>query len=485
LKRWIAAVVLFFILAGLPLCAQAEDCTVYEAEDAELYGNNEIVEEADASSGAAVGMFTDDDSYLVFRVDIPRNGYYDLTFTIKGIGNEKVNLVYVDGTVAGKVACKCEEYSESILQKTPLSAGSHEIAVRREQGWIYLDCMSITRTRKLAKDIYDVTAPLVNPNATPETQQLYRFLCDCYGCYTLSGQFCDGGIEGDELEAIFSVTGKYPAILGLDMRDYAPSRMYFGVTSSAVEHAISYNNLGGIVSFCWHWNAPPNTILPGINDDGNPYWWGGSYANNTTFNIQRALLGEDPEGKELIDRDIRAIAEQLKRLEEKHVPVLWRPLHEAAGKWFWWGACGADCYKQLWVYLYKQLTEIYECNNLIWVWCGQDPAWYPGDEYVDILGEDIYIPPRQYSTYAAKFADLTEYSAEPKVIALTENGVLPDMDACAENGVLWSWFCTWKREYVFKDGEYSPEYTDIDMLKKTYHHEFVLTLDELAELRRE
>ncbi len=39
-------------------------------------------------------------------------------------------------------------------------------------------------------------------------------------------------------------------------------------------------------------------------------------------------------------RDIDAIASLLKRLQDHGVTVLWRPLHEAAGGWFWWGAGG-------------------------------------------------------------------------------------------------------------------------------------------------
>ena len=104
---------------------------------------------------------------------------------------------------------------------------------------------------------------------------------------------------------------------------------------------------------------------------------------------------------------------------------------------------------------------------------------------MDIIGEDIYVLPRQYCAHTGKFAELAGYPETPKILALTENGVVPDMDACAENGTLWSWFCTWEYEYVVKDGEYSPEYTDTDMLYKTYHHPKVLTLDEITKLRPE
>ena len=40
-----------------------------------------------------------------------------------------------------------------------------------------------------------------------------------------------------------------------------------------------------------------------------------------------------------------AIALQLKKVASNNIPVLWRPLHEAAGGWFWWGAKGAEPFK--------------------------------------------------------------------------------------------------------------------------------------------
>ena len=69
------------------------------------------------------------------------------------------------------------------------------------------------------------------------------------------------------------------------------------------------------------------------------------------------------EGYDLLIRDIDAIAEQLKRLQDAGVPVLWRPLHEASGGWFWWGNAGAEAYKELYVLLYDRLTNHHDRGN--------------------------------------------------------------------------------------------------------------------------
>ena len=52
------------------------------------------------------------------------------------------------------------------------------------------------------------------------------------------------------------------------------------------------------------------------------------------------------------------------------------------------------------------LTDVYHCNNLIWVCNCQDPDWYPGDDYVDIVGVDVYTLPRQYGPLTDQFTEL-------------------------------------------------------------------------------
>ena len=64
--------------------------------------------------------------------------------------------------------------------------------------------------------------------------------------------------------------GKKPAILGLDLIDYSPSRIERGTTSSDVEHAIQGDELGRIVTFACHWNAPKDLI-----DEPGEEWWRG------------------------------------------------------------------------------------------------------------------------------------------------------------------------------------------------------------------
>lgn len=452
---------------------------VYEAENAVISGNNTVSNDSAASGGKAVGSFSDDGDNLTFTIEVPTTGSYCLSLTSKGLGGDKYNEVLVDGENIGGFDSKGNEYTETSLRRVILTSGKHTVSIKKSWGWIMVDCLKVTEDEIISSSVYKVENKLINPNADESAKELFSYLCDSYGKYTLAGQVCNDGLNGDEFKAIYEATGKYPAIVGLDMMDYCPSRQAKGARSNAVETAIDFHQHGGIATFCWHWNAPDKYMKSGDTEQGTPRWWGGFNTSNTNFDIAAVMDGKDPEGKALIDADIAEIAKQLNRLRDAGVPVLWRPLHEASGGWFWWGAKGPEAYKKLWYYLYDQLTNVYGCNNLIWVWNGQDPDWYPGDDYVDIIGEDIYAGERSYGAQNAKFSELLEYSGTNKIIALTENDTVFDIDNVVAANSRWAWFGTWCGDFVVKDGHYSDTFTEKEIMTKTYNSEYVITLDEL------
>lgn len=476
-----AALALLLQMMAVPV--GAADGQIYEAEDAVMTGALETISESGASGGQVVGKFSESDDVLTFTVEIPSDGSYDLFFHSMGYGGDKTNKVSIDGEYIGTFVTKAEEYNDAVLSKVILKAGTHEVAITKSWGWIAVDYLEVQQSEPIPESAYQVSNVLSDPNATPETKALFTYLCEGYGKQVLSGQVADNGLNSDEFKSIYEVTGKKPAILGLDMMDYTPSRNAMGANvSNAVDVASAFHEENGIVTFCWHWNAPGEYIKSGTDEEnGNPRWWGGFYTRNSTFDIEAIMNGDDPAGKALLDKDIEGIAKQLNRLEDAGVPVLWRPLHEASGGWFWWGAKGAEPYKALYKYLHDQLTNTYGCHNLIWVWNGQNPDWYPGDAYVDIIGEDLYLDKHVYSASAAKFSEILDYSGGKKIIALTENGVVFDIDNVIAAGTKWAWFNTWNKDFITKNGVFSDEYTEAHILKKTYQSDFVITLDELPD----
>lgn len=115
-------------------------------------------------------------------------------------------------------------------------------------------------------------------------------------------------------------------------------------------------------------------------------------------------------------RDIDAIAVQLKKLQASNIPVLWRPLHEAGGKWFWWGAKGSGPAISLYKIIYDRITNYHNINNLIWIWSTPEPDWYPGNYRVDLIGFDSYPGNYNYDCQYSMFGQLNKIVQGVKMV---------------------------------------------------------------------
>ncbi|MBQ8979768.1 MAG: beta-mannosidase, partial [Oscillospiraceae bacterium] len=235
------------------------------------------------------------------------------------------------------------------------------------------------------------------------------------------------------------------------------------------------------VQLCWHWTSPEE-YAP--NNEAHP-WYSSFYKEASTLELDKIMNGEDEKGYQLLMDDIDNMAGELARLRDAGVPVLWRPLHEASGGWFWWGNCEAESYKKLWNVMYDKMTNEHGLTNLIWVWNGQSADWYPGDETVDIVGWDIYAGNHVDSSQAGRFSDMAQnYGETTKLIALTENGCVMDPDKVMRDNARWLFWGTWSDPFTMKLGVViNDEYTTYELLEKAYNHERVLTLDELPDLK--
>ena len=332
------------------------------------------------------------------------------------------------------------------------------------------------------EDIYSVSPVLCNPEPSAEASALVEWMCGNYGKKMISGQYLDESQQGQELRAIAAVTdGLYPAMVGLDLMNYSPSSVALGAHPVTVDQALKYWQEGYIITLCWHWRPDARYM-----DTSGTGWWGGFYTDNTTFDLGKAMSGEDPEGYEALIRDMDAIAVQLQRLRDAGVPVLWRPLHEASGGWFWWGASGADAYIRLYRLMYDRFTNDFGLNNLIWVWNGQNAAWYPGDDVVDMIGEDLYPGRHIHDIQETAFRRCLSYTKTRKMILMSECGCIPSPIRCERDGIIWGAWAVWCYEFVLDDqGNYSEEYTTAELLKRFYEAENVVTRRDVPLFGRE
>lgn len=312
-------------------------------------------------------------------------------------------------------------------------------------------------------DEYD--AALTNPSATQEAKNVYEFLLSIAGEKMLSGVQAGGTANNNErVNQVFQMTGKHPALSGYDFifLQYSPTPagwswvVNYGDISAAKEQW----EKNGLVSYMWHWNVPSSKADWDRGKEGNFDGYN-FYSDKTSFSIVNALT-EGTWENDFILQDIEKVAGYLKLLQDEGIPVIWRPLHEAAGNynlygktnnaWFWWGRGGADPCKRLWKLLRDKLEGEYGLNNLIWVWTldatpgaeSEWASWYPGNDLVDIVGVDIYADDtdskeRQYKAAAA-------LSAGHKMVTVSECGNIPEPFKCIGNNEKWCWFMTWDLE---------------------------------------
>lgn len=454
-----------------------------EAESGKLEGNAKANDFPDASGGAYVNGVNVEGDALTMTADIEYSGFYDMNFLTMG-SEGRVNNVLVDGMKVGDITTNSPaEFGDTLLSYIYLDKGTHEITITPSWGYVDIDCLILTAAATpITEDTYKVEPTLVNPNADENTKRLYKFLCDIYGKYSLAGQYADEGRASSEYEKITAKTGKTFAVLGLDMGNYSLGSKAHGAESKTVEYAYDwYKNAGGIVQLCWHWTTPEDYAV----NAGDQPWYSSFYKEGSKLDLDKIMNGEDDAAYQLLMDDIDNMANELVRLRDAGVPVLWRPLHEAAGGWFWWGNCEPESYKKLWNVMYDKMTNEHNLTNLIWVWNGQDPAWYPGDETVDINGWDIYAGNHVDSSQSGRFDDMaTNYGTKTKLIALTENGCVMDPDKVFNDNARWLFWGTWSDPFTMKLGVViNDEYTTVELLTKAYNHERVLTLDELPDLQ--
>lgn len=325
----------------------------------------------------------------------------------------------------------------------------------------------------------------VNANANATTKSVFTYLKSIWGNHVLSGQQDLTWQDNiDEYQRVINDTGKAPAIMGYDFMSYSLWAGNPGLRQT--EEAITHWNRGGLVNFMWHWRDPDaaaNTI-------------GEFYTDKTKFTIPIAngVLDTTSPSFTHIEANVAVIAAELKKLQTAGVTVMWRPLHEASGGWFWWGRADRTdgippAYAQvvLWRYLYDRLTNYYGLNNLIWVWNGQSGAWYPGDNYVDIVSTDIYDGAQNYKSQISSYKLTKSYPQETKMVALSENSNIPDPDLMKLDGAWWLYFLVWNdtdtAEGVTSSSNFwTGEYYNTKAHKtKVYNSDLVITLDELPK----
>ncbi len=129
----------------------------------------------------------------------------------------------------------------------------------------------------------------------------------------------------------------------------------------------------------------------------------------------------------------------LDELQDADVVVLWRPLHEMNGCWMWWCCRDQTKFVNVWRHMFDYFTDTKGLNNLLWVYApNRGPVtyaaeyYYPGDDYVDIVGLDYYLDSGDLDLIGER--GWPELKALGKPMALTEFGPTGWLPGCGNGG---------------------------------------------------
>ncbi|HYH02219.1 MAG TPA: glycosyl hydrolase [Bacillota bacterium] len=242
-----------------------------------------------------------------------------------------------------------------------------------------------------------IDATPCNTNASEAAKNVLKYLAtlterNAQG--VISGQNCGHGNEittGNYLtfiETLHQQTGQYVGMIGIDyeyQKVFSPEELL-----SANTELKNYWKNGGLVTINW---SPTN---PWSNSDPVTYADIRNKYPDTDLN-KLITPGSSVYKKWMATLD--RIAAALDDLNKAGVVVLWRPMQEMNGIWFWWGKVQTsdknDAYTAVWRHMYDYFTNTKGLNNLLWVFSpnyGQSFSSfpYPGKDYVDIIGGTQY-----------------------------------------------------------------------------------------------
>lgn len=222
---------------------------------------------------------------------------------------------------------------------------------------------------------------------------------------------------------VFEVINDNPAVYGYDL-----SKIELQATlnidsipfTDMRDQIIDAHKKGGIITISWH---ADNLTTGGDSWDQTP-------SVNAIFT--------DSIVNKKYNLWIGRLANYIKSLtyKGKPIPILFRPFHEMNGFWFWWGEPNANPidYIRLWRETVCQLRDKHKLHNLLYVYAPNKLGphddymkYYPGDNYVDILGIDIYDfkNSEEYIKSVVKDLSLVKKIAtsKNKLFAFTETGL--------------------------------------------------------------
>lgn len=233
----------------------------------------------------------------------------------------------------------------------------------------------------------------IDKKATKETRNLYL---------NLKKLRSEGFMFGHQDDLAYGVNWKYKKRRSdiKDIIDDYPAVYGWELGNLEIDRAINLDSVpfvrmqklikkgyerGGVITISWHLNNPLT---------GKSAW---DPADSTVASILPGGLKHN-----LFITWLDKVAIFMNRLKGntgEFIPVIFRPFHELNGNWFWWGGknCTPEEFKNLWMFTISYLRDKKNIHHLLYAYntdrfSSQEEylAKYPGNDWVDIIGFDIY-----------------------------------------------------------------------------------------------
>jgi len=292
----------------------------------------------------------------------------------------------------------------------------------------------------------------INEKLSPNAKATFEYLEKTYKTKMLAGYNVFGHTPD-----IYEQTGKHGAIWARDIQ-------WFGKINKNIQHVKEH---GYILSIHWHWFF------------NNESAW--KEKRKTPVDVSKMVTPGTPEYKQMFT-ELEQVANTLEKFRDAGIPILWRPLHETDGTWFWWSdRKNPKNTVKLWRIMYKYFTNQRQLNNLLWVYSAsikeqtiaKRKSFYPGSDYVDISGIDVYqVDIKKDKDKYIKYHDIMSEVSPGKMLALGESDAIPNPKFYNDsNKHRWLYTLPWW-------GAPHPK-RDVVWATKTMRHEDIITLDEL------
>jgi mannan endo-1,4-beta-mannosidase len=294
-----------------------------------------------------------------------------------------------------------------------------------------------------------------DPNLCPKGREILQYFGSIYGRRILLGYNVYVHTPDD-----YEQTGMLAAIWGRDIQ-------WLGPVEEVIAHAKAH---GYLLTLHWHWHL-----------GGDSAW---TNRRKAPVDVGRVVTPGTQEHATAM-AELARTADVLQKLQEAGIVVLWRPLHEIDGGWFWWTDLSRpENTAELWRMMFRYFTNERQLHNLIWVYSAgvgdlkRKPVelrkrFYPGPQYVDLSGIDLYgvDPAQDEEPYWTFFKAMAEVSPG-KMLALGECDEIPNPEKLvAGRTPMWLYALPWW-------GTPSAR-RPVEQAIAFVRHPLVVTLDEL------